>query len=324
MRVLIVTSEWPSATHPERAPFLVRQVDALRRIGLDVDVFSFEGRRSPLNYFRIWRRLRTRARAGSYDVVHAHWGHSAFLAWPQVAPLVVTFHGSDLEGIIGADGRYSAGGRVLRVISKGMARAANQVILVSSSLARHLPGVSHQVIPCGVDLNLFRPADQTEARRELGLAATGRYVLFAASPERPEKRFALAKDAVQQLNRSHDAELIVASRVPPRAMPVYMNACDLLLLTSSHEGSPTVIKEALACNLPIVALDVGDVRSRIADVEGCEVCTDQTPSAIASAMGKVLQRNRRVEGRASVMELGDDLLAGRIADLYRQVIAAAT
>ncbi len=126
---------------------------------------------------------------------------------------------------------------------------------------------------------------QSEARAKLGLPADLPIVLFGGRPEMPVKRFALAQRAVALLARQ-DVKLLTASNVPHSEMPLYLNAADVLLLTSRHEGSPTIVKEALACNLPVVSTDVGDVRERIASIDGCSVCDNDEPETIAFALGE--------------------------------------
>jgi glycosyltransferase involved in cell wall biosynthesis len=108
--------------------------------------------------------------------------------------------------------------------------------------------------------------------------------------------------------------------VPHALVPVYMNACDALVLTSRHEGSPTVIKEALACNLPIVTVDVGDVHQRLDPVEGCLVCANDAPETIAAGLAQVLQSGGRVAGREAVAELDERVIVQKIVDLYRAVL----
>lgn len=90
MRILYVTSEWPTESHHWAAPFLVRQVEALRRAGVDVEVFPFRGQRKFKNYVHIYRRLHTKIRDESFDVIHAQFGHSGLLASvPKRLPLTV-------------------------------------------------------------------------------------------------------------------------------------------------------------------------------------------------------------------------------------------
>ena len=99
-----------------------------------------------------------------------------------------------------------------------------------------------------------------------------------------------------------------------------MNACDVLLMTSLHEGSPNVVKEALACNLPIVSTDVGDVRNRIGALDGCVVCATDDPATIAEALNQVLSRRQGIDGRKAVLDLDEQVLTSKVIDVYRRAV----
>src|SRR5207245_888140 len=196
-----------------------------------------------------------------YDIVHAHYGLSALPAWFRLhAPLVMTLHGGDLLG-----------GPLERLCSRVIWRFADAVIVVSEEMRRRVPGI---VIPCGVDLNLFRPYNRDAARARLGWPPGKRLILFPFDPKRPVKRYDLAKAAVDRLvEEGIGAELVTVFGVENREMPWYYSAADAMILCSDREGSPTAVKEALACNLPVVANDVGDVRDILSGVAGARLCT---------------------------------------------------
>jgi glycosyltransferase involved in cell wall biosynthesis len=149
-----------------------------------------------------------------------------------------------------------------------------------------------------------------------------RLILFPAAPDHPVKRFGLAQEAVAGLDGRFAAEMVGCGGVPYNLMPTYMNACDVLLLTSLHEGSPNAVKEALACNLPVVSVDVGDVRERVDSVEGSVVCEDDRPDTIATALAEVLSRSGRVDSRSAVSHLDERVLTRRVISVYRQAIHA--
>jgi teichuronic acid biosynthesis glycosyltransferase TuaC len=323
LRVLMITSEWPTAELPNSGPFIRQQAELLSSAGVSVDVFRFRGARNPLNYLRAWRQVRNKLSQHSYDLVHAQFGHSGLLALPKQLPLVVTFRGSDLEGIVGSTGGYTFFGRILQIISRRVARIADQVIVVSESLVGHLPNRTYHLIPSGLDLELFKPLPQESARKQLGLPANKRLILFAADPGNPRKRFALAQSAAARLAGRLDVELVVASGVPRAKIPIYMGACDVLLLTSLHEGSPNVVKEALACNLPVVSVDVGDVSQRIAGVAGCVLCSDDQPQTIAAGLASVLTERRRIDGRTVIANLDERILSKSVISVYEQAVSRA-
>src|SRR6266436_9974835 len=181
IRVLMITSDWPDhASWGGTATFISRQVDFLRAAGVDVDVFRFRGVGNPLRYASAWVGVQRRLRRQRYDLVHAQFGQSGLLALPKRLPLVVTFRGSDVLGIVSdADGRYTWKGRVVQWLPRLVARRADAVIVVSDHMKRSLPSsVSAAVIPSGLDLERFRPLPRDDARRGLGLPLDRRYVLF--------------------------------------------------------------------------------------------------------------------------------------------------
>ena len=257
-----------------------------------------------------------------YHVIHAHFGHAALVARLQFSvPLVITYHGSDLLGICGADGRYTLKGKLASSLNRALSLTAKGVIVVARHLGERLPRQDWHLIPLGVDLERFAVLDKGEARNQLGWAQEPFIVLFAAlNTSTPVKRFPLAKAALQLLQTKVHAELKVAEGIPPEMMPIYMNAADALLLTSAHEGSPTVVKEALACDLPVVATDVGDVRERLEGVTLSSVC-EADPAALAAALEQIAAaKPRRSNGRKKIEHLSEPFVAERVADVYRSVL----
>lgn len=324
IRVLMVTSGWPLGPH-FTTHFIKRQVEFLRAQGVEIDVFHFDARGRPSRYLSAWVRVQPRLRRKRYDLVHAQWGQSGLLALPKRLPLVVTYRGGDLHGLADANGRQTLQGRLLQGVCRAVARRADAVLLVSAHMQELLPqGTQAHVIPSGLDFSLFRVIPRDEARRHLGLPLDKRLVLFAGKPALPRKRYDLAKAAVDHLSATLPAELVVAWGTPHADIPYYMNACDALVFTSRQEGSPNVVKEALACNLPVVSVAVGDVPLRLAGVDGCELCADDRPETIAAALERVLRRGGRSTGREAVRDLDETLLARRVIGIYRSVIGRAS
>jgi teichuronic acid biosynthesis glycosyltransferase TuaC len=325
MRVLMVTSDWLWNSWGGPAVFIARQVEFLRREGIEVDLFPFRGARQPRNYALAWREVRRRLNGGTYDLVHAQFGQSGLTALPKRVPLVVTFRGDDLEGIIGENGRYVPAGWLLRFISRVVARQADAAIVVSEHMKRYLPGsVPAHVLPSGIDLELFRPEPQDETRRRLGLPEEQRLILFVGNPALARKRFALAQAAVDILNHSIPARLIVGWELPHRDIAALMSACDALVCTSMQEGSPNSVKEALACNLPVVSVRVGDVALRLRGISGCELCPDDRVETIAAALERVVRRGTRIDGRSAMKHLDERALTRRLIDIYQSVLPTAT
>jgi glycosyltransferase involved in cell wall biosynthesis len=323
IRVLMVTSDWLWNSWGGPAVFIARQAEFLRREGIEVDLFPFRGSRQPGNYLAAWKEVRRRVDSGNYDLVHAQFGQSGLTALPKRIPLVVTFRGDDLEGIIGENGRYIPAGWLLRFISRTVARRADAAIVVSEHMKQYLPrSVAAHVMPSGIDLELFRPEPQESARRRLSLPNAQRLVLFVGNPELARKRYGLARDVVAIVNRSIPTRLMVGWELPHDKIAALMNASDALLCTSMQEGSPNAVKEALACNLPVVSVPVGDVPLRLRGVAGCELCADDRAETIAAALGRVLQRGKRIDGQSAVRKLDERLLTQRLVDIYRSILPA--
>jgi teichuronic acid biosynthesis glycosyltransferase TuaC len=326
IRVLMITSDWPDhASWGGTATFISRQVDFLRAAGVDVDVFRFHGGGKPMRYAVAWFDVQRRLRREHYDLIHAQFGQSGLLALPKRVPLVVTFRGDDLEGVLSeATGRLTARGRLLPLLSRAVARRADATIVVSA----HMKGLLHRkaqphVIPSGLDFERFRLIPQAEARRHLGLAPDRRLVLFVGSPTSSRKRYNLARQAVDIVQESLPAELVLGWGVPHDQIPYFMNACDALVFTSLQEGSPNVVKEALACNLPVVSVAIGDVPERLRDVAGCEVCADDQPETIAAALVRSLRRGERTTSRERVRELDERVITTQVINVYRSVLGTA-
>jgi glycosyltransferase involved in cell wall biosynthesis len=177
------------------------------------------------------------------------------------------------------------------------------------------------VIPHEVDLDLFSPTDKVEARAALGLDADRPYFLFASSPSVAVKNFPLARSALDLVKRTRsDAELLVLEREPQPRLALFMSACDALVFPSFQEGSPNIIKQAMACNLPIVASDAGDVAAVITGTEGCFV-EDREPAAFARAMLEILDRGKRTCGRDAVLTFAPAAVADRLIAVYDSVLA---
>ena len=317
-----MASGWPTPERPETSIFVAQEVAFLRARGVDVDVVTYNGERNPANYLRARRDVRRALASQRFDLVHGHFGQSGLVLWGIDEPYVITFHGSDLLGVIGQRERNTPRGLMLRAISRRTARRAAQVIVAGERLIPQLPdGIDHVLVPAGVDPVLFSPGSKVEARRELGLPDDRKLVLFSGSPGVARKRFGLAQEAVRRL-ADPLVDLITVGGVTRDVVAKYMRACDALLVTAVHESGPLTVKEALASNLPVVAVDVGDIRGRIADLPGCVLCANDDAATIASGLRETLAFDRPFEGRAAVADVLQDRLADRLVSVYEEVVAA--
>ena len=324
-RILTVTNMYPTPADPVYGVFVATQVASLEQAGVIMRVEVIDGRRSKFEYLSGVRRVRHLARSGAFDLVHAHYGLTGFVASFHSLPLVVSFCGDDLNGTSNGLGGTTMKSRVARGFSHVAARRADAIICKSERLRLALPRRFDRerahVIGNGVDVARFRPGSRADARRQLGLAAKDHLVLFPQSPrQRTLKRFDLAEAAVKTLNaQGLAARLWLVNGIPQETMPDYYRAADCLLLTSDSEGSPNVVKEALCCNLPVVSVDVGDVRRWMDLAPGCRLVSRE-PTDIARALGDVLRQGSQVDGTDVRAQLSLDRVAVRILDVYEEAM----
>jgi len=251
----------------EQAPFFQQQIRSLEDIGITSDVHSPTGShsetesRSVIGYGRLLSQT-IREADDSYDLVHANYGLTAPAALSQRSlPTVLSLWGSDLLGSMGPLSRYCA-------------TKVDEVIVMTPQMADSLTVPSH-VIPHGVDMDVFRPIPQQKAQSKVNWEPNTRHVLFPYSPSRTIKDFPTAARVVAEVRKQVETpvQLQTLSNVPHERMPYYYNAADVVLVTSQREGSPNAVREALACNRPVVATDVGDIGLHIEPVATSMVCT---------------------------------------------------
>ncbi len=288
------------------APRQMKQ--GLERLGVQVDFLPVAGTFSRLNYLKAcWKMLILwlTGKLRQYDLVHAHYGYNGIVARCQFTiPVLVSFMGSDV---------YRIWERRLAWL---LARIVNRVHVPGEQM-RALLRVEAHVIPYGVDLTVFYPTNQAEARQQLGLNHAKKLVLFPYDPKRAVKRADLVEQAV---GRIEEAEVVVVSGKPPEVVAQYMNACDAMVMASTYEGSPVAIREALACNLPIVSVDVADVKSYIGHLPGCYIC-ERTPDDMAAKLQLVFADGKRlVHGREQVLQLGLESIAEKTFAVYQQMV----
>jgi glycosyltransferase involved in cell wall biosynthesis len=330
LRILAVTNIYPTPQAPFSGTFVEQQIRGIRQIGLDVDVMFLDRRQKGMSvYLRLGRQVRARIVSYQPDLVHVMYGGAmADEVTRAVAdrPTIVSFCGSDLLGepLSGILRKLLAGYGVMA--SYRAARRACGVVVKSKNLHDALPGDADRskvrIIPNGVDLERFQPLNRDECRKQLGWSDHRLHVLFPTNSGDPLKRPELAKAAVEATNNSGvQAEMHQLRGVPHEEVPIWLNASDVVLLTSLHEGSPNIVKEALACNIPVVSVDVGDVRERIQGIEGCYLAVPE-PGDLAAKLQMVQAGSRRVVSRIKMQELSLKRVALQLKEFYSEVLAA--
>jgi glycosyltransferase involved in cell wall biosynthesis len=328
MRILAVTNAYPTVEAPALGAYVEQQIKGLQGIGLDVQIMFVNRVKNGMRaYAGLNRRLSDSITKFHPNIVHVMYGGvmaDAVIRAVRDRPTVVSFCGSDLLG-------ENFSGPIRKFISRyGMrashraARRASGIVVKSKNLYDALPrdvdSSNVRIIPNGVDLDLFKPRDGSDCRNKLGWRQNQFHILFPTNSGDPCKRFCLADAAVNILkHRGASIEIHQLCGVAHDEVPTWLNASDVLLLTSLQEGSPNVIKEALACNIPVVSVDVGDVRERIESIDGCHIALAE-PLDIADKLHKVFTDRRRVAGRVKMEELSLIGIALRLKDFYEEVL----
>lgn len=317
----------PTPDDPHSGRFVHQQIEALRRADLDVDVLLVNRREKGMRaYASLPAMLRKAVARFKPDLIHIMYG--GIMSWVvshivRDRPVVVTFHGTDLLGQSFERPMRRFLGACGVIASRQAARRCDGIVAVAEHLLKRLPeNVSSsrvQIIPCGIDLDLFKPIDRAFCRDRLGWAHDTFHVVFQNTGD-PVKRPELASAAVEGLKGlGVKAELHHLRGVEYEQVPIWLNAGGVLLVTSQHEGSPTIVKEALACNLPIVSVPVGDIPRRIQEIKGCHLSAPDAME-LAVKLQKVRMNPGRIEARATVHSVSADHCAHILSQFYAQLV----
>jgi teichuronic acid biosynthesis glycosyltransferase TuaC len=312
MNVLMVTNMWPTPEEPSFGCFVAEQVEDVRRLGLHVDVISFDGRSDRRNYLRAARAVHAAVRRRPISVVHAHYGLTGALAATQrSAPVITTFHGSDT-------GYVPWQARVSRLVA-----ARTTPLFVSRGGAEALGRPEAAVLPAPVDLDRFVPMERNEARSLLGWNLDARYALFPGSRTNRRKRPDLFDAAVAEARRHvPDLETAALEGLSRDQVMLALNAADVTVMVSDWEGSPVTVRESLACMTPVVSVDVGDVREVIAGLPGCTLA-ERDPSELGMAIADAVTQARQPELRDRAAQTSRPRVAKQLVALYEEVVCAA-
>lgn len=306
MRVLFIAREKGES---KLSSIILSQGDSLIKEGVEVSYFPVKRGRI-YGYLLESLRLRKFARENHFDIFHAHYYATGIMSsLSGVRPLVVSLMGSELKG-----------GLLLKwIISFFTQFVWVRTIAKSDEMMQEI--VFHKnvhLIPNGVDMNIFKPLEKKKCQDKIGFDSSYKHILFLSDPGREEKNFQLAREALELIQKERII-LHTLHNIEHNKIPEYLSASDLLLLTSHYEGSPNVVKEAVACNLPVVATPVGDVPKVIADIKGCYL-TSYDPSDVAEKIMKSLAFERRTDGRNRIKHLESRVISGRIINLYKEIL----
>jgi glycosyltransferase involved in cell wall biosynthesis len=286
------------------------QAEELSKLGVEIQIFPIIGK-GMRGYLSNWSSLRTKIKSFNPDLIHAHSGMSALLCgFQRNKRVLATFHGSDVNNT------------KLRVFTLLATALTYKQIVVSEEMYHKLGKSTVEIIPCGVDTDIFNPTENRHAKAELGWLPEKKYIVFSSAFNNPIKNYPLAVKAVEMLN-DQTLELVELKNRSRSEVATMLNACDAALLCSFSEGSPQFIKEALATGTPLVSTNVGDVAFLTQNIEGCFI-TSFEPKDLAAQLKKAMEYRRSYKfttGSDRITELGlsGRQVALRIQKLYSEV-----
>lgn len=332
MRILEV-SRYKNNFADHQLPFVTEQGESLRKAGCEVEFFLVKG-----NYVKAVGALKKKIREFKPDIVHAHFGLSAITAELQsLVPVVTTFHNGETHNWH------------VNLMTSLMSLRAKHVIYVAQHIYDmvYFKARNYSIIPCGASLEDCVIMDKAEARKKLGWSDDKKYIMYGGAFSNTRKNFELLRDAVARLESAtlYAAHLegeeaignivCVEMKGLSRAECVLrMNACDVFALPTKNEGSPQALKEAMACNCPIVATDVADIKHLLGDLPGHYVLPNKkgngawwkgdehSAEELAELLKQALAFEGRTKGRERIVELGytNELVAKKLIAIYNDVL----
>lgn len=310
MKILFVSS---GNTKTGISSIIKNQGESLRRQGIDVEYYTIKGK-GIIGYLKNINKLRNFVIDKEFELIHAHYSFSALVVILSFLrlPIVVSYMGDDVLGSHDINGKKTLIGKLEVFVTKLINLFVTIRIVKSKEMSQKIAN-SH-IIPNGVDFKSYKEIEKSFSKDKLGLLKNKEFILFPADPKRPEKNFKLFEE-VFRLSANNKYEYIYFDDTPNEMTPFFYNASEIVVLTSFHEGSPNVIKEAMACNIPIVSTDVGDVKEVISNTDGCFI-TSYEPKDIAAKIEMALKYNKKTTGRLDVKHLEDSNIAKKIIDIY--------
>lgn len=294
-------------------PISQNQGESLSRAHIEMVYFDIIGR-GAIGYLKNIFQMRKAIETEMPDIIHAHYSLSGFISTLVFyrKPVVVSLMGSDIKD------SNQLGLFIIRIFARFFWSAT---ILKTIKMKDRLKELKTYVIPNGVNLKLFNPIEKETARARLSWANNRKHILFGSDPIRAVKNHNLFKRSIDKLGLEDiNFNTHYLKGIERDYVLLHYCAADVLVLTSYSEGSPNVIKEAMACNCPIVSTDVGDVREIISDTEGCYIASFD-PEDVCRKIKAALLFGRRTNGRDKIKHLSDEIIARKLINIYEEVIA---
>lgn len=315
-KILIVTNMYPHKERPHSGIFVKEQIDAIKAQcpECNIDIFHIRGYESPLNYLKAIFKLRRILQKKKYDLIHAHYGLSGLVSiFQNKVPVVCTFHGGDVLYI-----------KWQGIISRAIAPIIRHNIAVSEKIREKLHTKRVSIIPCGIDFKFFKPIDKKVAKERLELDLKKKYILFPGNIEDKRKNYPLFKKVVNLLKKDFNVKQFILWGLSREEVLYALNSVDVVVFTSYSEGSVMVLKEALACNTPVISVGVGDAKKILQDMKGCYI-TSNDAHKLYKAVSKVLnKKGNSYSFRNKIKHLSNKIIASRIVDIYHVILTKQT
>lgn len=305
MKILLVAS----FNKGRFVPFIIEQAEALKKQGCEIEWLGLQGK-GLKGYMKNYPLLKRKVKSFRPDIIHAHYGLSGLLANLQRrVPVVTTYHGSDINDK-----------KVLPLSKMAMRLSAWNIFVSKKTVEIAKPRNKYTLLPCGIDLSDLQLTFKDEARQRMHLEEGKKYVLFAGAFDNAVKNAPLAQEIVAQLH-DDQVKLLELKGYTREEVTLLMCVADAFLMTSFTEGSPQVIKEAMACGCPIVSVDVGDVKERVHGLNGCFVATTREPKELAELLNTALSFEGKTEGRARIIVdgLDNELVTKELMGIYNNI-----
>jgi len=304
------------------SPIVKNQGESLKQNGIDLDYFTIKGK-GINGYLKNIPILKKYLKAHHYDIIHAHYSFCGWVTKLTLTkiPVIVSLMGSDTYGNVNIDGERKFYSYINILSAKLLQPFVKKMIVKSKNLESYTYLKNKvKIIPNGVDIIKFKPIEKNICREKLNIDINYKIILFLGNPSDPRKNYNLLKKAINII-KDVNVKIIKPYPVDNKDIVYFMNAADVLVMTSYLEGSPNVIKEAMACNLPIVSTDVGDVKEIIGDTEGCFICSYDHKD-VADKIKMALDYGKRTNGREQIIKLGldSDSIAKKIIKVYEEVV----